>query len=137
MFSKHIAIIDDDLDLLNLFQEALEMDGYTNVQIFSEPIAALNFIQKKPNDFGLVISDYKMPGMNGCELCVKLREINPSINFIIISAYDYVSSSKDNFKLVRKPIPIPIFLEIIKENIMENDLESKIKVRAKIKNTNS
>ena len=68
---------------------------------------------------------------------VKLREINPSINFILISAYDYVSSSKDNFKLVRKPIPIPVFLGIIKENIMENDLESKIKVSAKIKNTNS
>ena len=71
--------------------------------ILYEPIAALNFRQKKPNDFGLVISDYKMPSMNGCELCVKLREINPSINFIIISADDYVSSSKDNFKLVRKP----------------------------------
>jgi two-component SAPR family response regulator len=80
--------------------------------ILYETIAALNFVQKKPNDFGFVISDYKMLGMNGCEFCVKLREINPSVNFIIISAYDYVSSSKDNFKLGRKPIPIPVFLEI-------------------------
>ena len=123
MFSKAIAIIDDDLDLLSLFKEALEMDGYTNIHTFGESIAAFNFIKKKPNDFGLVISDYKMPAMNGCKLCDKLQAINPNISFIIISAYDYVSSSTDNFTLVRKPIPIHLFLEIIKENIMENKSE--------------
>jgi DNA-binding NtrC family response regulator len=64
-------LVDDDINLLNLFKEAVNINGHENVFTFTEPKQALNYIQKKSNDFELVISDYKMPSMNGCELCTQ------------------------------------------------------------------
>jgi DNA-binding NtrC family response regulator len=57
---RSIAIIDDDIDITNLFKDILEDDGYT-VVAFTDSIAALNHIQENPEEFGLVISDYCMP----------------------------------------------------------------------------
>ena len=61
---KTIAIIDDEADLVDLFQEILESDGF-KVCAFTDPIQAYNHIQKNPYDYGLILSDYSMPVMNG------------------------------------------------------------------------
>lgn len=66
-----------------------------------------------------------MPSMNGCDLCIKLREFNPDLNFIIISAYDYIPSDTSSFKLVKKPISRHQFLEIVKENTMEQEQQQQ------------
>jgi DNA-binding NtrC family response regulator len=86
--SKAIAIIDDEVDLVNLFQEALENNGF-KVCVFTDPIQAFNHIQKNPNDYGLILSDYRMPVMNGNELCTKLMRINSGFKVILMSAYEY------------------------------------------------
>jgi DNA-binding NtrC family response regulator len=44
MLTKSIAIIDDEVDLVNLFREALEMDGL-QVCVFTDPIEAFNQLQ--------------------------------------------------------------------------------------------
>jgi DNA-binding NtrC family response regulator len=68
MSSKAIAIIEDDSDLCNLFAEALRMNGFGKISAFIEPLKALHHIQQNPNDYSLIISDFRMPGMNGHEL---------------------------------------------------------------------
>jgi DNA-binding NtrC family response regulator len=45
MLAKSIAIIDDEADLVNLFEEALQMDGF-KVCAFTDPIDALNNMKK-------------------------------------------------------------------------------------------
>ena len=65
--AKAIVIIDDKADLVNLFQEILESDVY-KVCAYTDPIQAYNHIQKNPNDYGLILSDYRMSVMNGNEL---------------------------------------------------------------------
>jgi len=45
MSSKYIAIVDDELDIVDLFKEALEMKGYY-VSAFTNPLLALNHILK-------------------------------------------------------------------------------------------
>ena len=66
MVPKAIAIIDDEVDLVNLFQEVLENNGF-KVCAFTDPIEAFNHIKRNPNDYGLILSDYRMPLMNGNE----------------------------------------------------------------------
>ena len=56
--TKAIAIIDDETDLVDLFQEILEGDGF-KVCAFTDPIQAYNHIQKNPNDYDLILSDYR------------------------------------------------------------------------------
>lgn len=81
---KYIAIVDDELDIVDLFKDALEMKGYY-VSAFTNPLLALNHILKDPTRYSLIISDFRMPEMNGDELVTKLLETN--IKVILMSAY--------------------------------------------------
>ena len=85
MFTKSIAIVDNDPDLLNIFSEALKMSGYYDVSSFTDPLLAYEHIKENPNKYSLVITDDKMPDMNGLFLSTKLLEINPKMNVIIMS----------------------------------------------------
>lgn len=116
---KSIAIIDDDIDITDLFKDILEDDGYT-VVAFTDSIAALNHIQDNPEEFGLVISDYRMPQMNGYELCTKLIEFNPNLKVILISAYDLLERDNAKFTFLHKPISIAKLVSVVNEAISKS-----------------
>lgn len=84
--SKAIAIIDDEVDLVTLFREALEMEGL-QICTFTDSIEAYNKLQHDLGEYSLVISDFRMPRMNGIELCTKLMSINYQLKVILMSAY--------------------------------------------------
>ena len=115
---KAIAIIDDEADLVDLFQEILESDGF-KVCAFTDPTQAYNHIQKNPNDYGLILSDYRMPVMNGNELCTKLMRINSEFKVILMSAYENIEDDISKFKFMRKPTTIANLLQIVKNTIAE------------------
>jgi DNA-binding NtrC family response regulator len=54
MLAKVIAIIDDEIDLVNLFQEALENNGF-KVCTFIDPVQALNTLEKKIQEYILIL----------------------------------------------------------------------------------
>ena len=116
--AKAIAIIDDEADLVDLFQEILESDGF-KVCAFTDPIQAYNHIQKNPNDYDLILSDYRMPVMNGNELCTKLMRINSEFKVILMSAYENIEDDISKFKFMRKPTTIANLLQIVKNTISE------------------
>ena len=116
--AKAIAIIDDEADLVDLFQEILESDGF-KVRAFTDPIQAYNHIQKNPDDYGLILSDYRMPVMNGNELCTKLMRINSEFKVILMSAYENIEDDISKFKFMRKPTTIANLLQIVKNTIAE------------------
>ena len=72
MFTKSIAIIDDDPDLLNLFSEALQMSGY-NVSSFTDARLAYQHIKENSNEYSLIIINDKMPKINALLLIPALR----------------------------------------------------------------
>ncbi|TLY09214.1 MAG: response regulator [Thaumarchaeota archaeon] len=49
--------------------------------------------QFKPDYYDLVVSDVKMPIMNGFQLCRKIREQDPTVRFYFLSAYDIYAKS--------------------------------------------
>ena len=116
--AKAIAIIDDEADLVDLFQEILESDGF-KVCAFTDPIEAYNHIQKYPYDYSLILSDYRMPIMNGNELCTKLMRINSEFKVILMSAYENIEDDISKFKFMRKPITIANLLQIVKNTTAE------------------
>jgi DNA-binding NtrC family response regulator len=107
MFNKSIAIIEDDLDLLNLFSEALQMSGYYNVSCFTDPNLAYQHIMENPDKYSdkysLLIIDDKMPNINGLFLSTKLLEINPKLNVILLSNFkDFKYNYK--FNILKKNV---------------------------------
>ncbi len=59
-----------------------------------------------------MISDYRMPNLNGCELCTKIKELNENIKVILSSAYDSIEDNKLNFEL-RQPFTLQKLLDTV------------------------
>ena len=118
--AKTIAIIDDEVDVVNLFQEALEKNGF-KVCAFTDPIQAFNTLEKKIQEYGLILSDFRMPNLNGYELCTKLILLNPELEVILMSAYDTMECDTSKFTIVKKPILIAQLLQIVRDSLEYGD----------------
>ena len=62
-----ILLVDDELDIVNSVKRWLKADGF-NVHGFTNPLQALEYFQNNYDKIDLVLSDIRMPGMNGYEL---------------------------------------------------------------------
>ena len=113
---KRILIIDDDEDIINLFQTFLEYDGY-KVDAFTDPIDALYSFRK--NVYDLVLLDLKMPKMNGIILSQKLKNIDPALLFCFITA------NKEYIEHLKRSNP-DIEKFVIYKPILLSELRSKI-----------
>ena len=120
MFTKSIAIIDDDPDLLNIFSEALKMSGCCDVSSFTDPLLAYEHIKENPNKYSLLIIDDKMPNISGLFMGTKLLEINPKLNVIIMS--DYFVDLKCNYKfnILKKRVSIFKLINAVNESISKS-----------------
>jgi DNA-binding NtrC family response regulator len=118
MLAKAIAIIDDEVDVVNLFQEALEHNGFI-VCAFSDSIQAFKTLEKEIQKYGLILSDYRMPKLNGNDLCTKLKQLNPELEVILMSAYDTIECDISRFTFIKKPILIAQLLQIVKNSLAE------------------
>jgi CheY-like chemotaxis protein len=90
----------------------LQENGYS-VNAFTNPIVALEHLLNNSNKYQLVISDYRMPNLNGCELCIKIKELNENIKVILSSAYDSIEDNKLNFELLRQPFTLQKLLDTV------------------------
>ena len=61
---KHILVVDDESDILHIIKTVLEKEGL-NVLAFTSPKAALEHLGQDCKDCSLVLSDIRMPEMNG------------------------------------------------------------------------
>ena len=82
---QRILVIDDEPDMLMLLRIMIEDNTDYEVETTNNPAEGLKLLKDKHYD--LVISDLKMPGMDGIELFDELKEIKPDIPVIIITAY--------------------------------------------------
>ena len=116
MSKRRILIIDDDIDINNLFKLFLEYDGY-NVDAFTDPIDALYSFRK--NAYDLVLLDLKMTKMNGMLLYKKLQIIDPNLLFCFITA------NKEYIEHLKKSIA-DIDKIVIYKPILLSELRSKV-----------
>ena len=112
--TKSIVVVDDELDIVDLFSDALSLYGY-DVSAFTDPSAALEYIKKNPDKYSLLITDFSMNNMNGCELGIKVKELNHNIHVILITAYENIDGNVLNFEHINKPITIQILLERVND----------------------
>ena len=85
--NRIVCIVDDDLDITILFREALQTISGVTVFTFTDPILALEHFQINDFAYVLVISDYKMPGLNGMEFLRKIKDANRFVRTILMTAF--------------------------------------------------
>ena len=85
--NKSVLIVDDEYDFVNLIKKSLEMEG-RKTSAFTDPFMALEDFKVNCKDCNLIMSDIRMPGMNGYELIRKAKEIDKQVKVILLSAFE-------------------------------------------------
>jgi DNA-binding NtrC family response regulator len=93
---ERILVVDDELDMLMLLRMIIEDNSDHAVETTNNPSEGLKMLTEK--DYDLVISDLKMPGMDGMELFDELQEIKPGVPVIIITAYGSLETADEAMK---------------------------------------
>jgi two-component system response regulator FlrC len=86
-----ILALDDEFDIINPIKHSLQRIGL-HVYAFTDPLLALEHFRINCKDYNLVISDIRMPGMNGFEFVKKVREISPATKVLLMSAFEIDST---------------------------------------------
>jgi len=110
---KLVAIIDDDLDIVDLFHDALKSIPGILLFKFTDPIIALDHITINKDAYVLIISDLRMPGLNGTELMKKIKSLNHEIRTLLMTAFE---------------ISDIMFKEYIKQEIINGFLQKPIRI---------
>jgi CheY-like chemotaxis protein len=96
-----IMFVDNEKDILRVIKRGLESyEGIdsTNkfkVDAYQDSELALQSFQNHPdNYYDLVLTDLKMPKINGFELYIRVKEKNPRMKFAFMTAYDNIDKEK-------------------------------------------
>ena len=81
-----VMVVDDEEELAELYNRFLELSGF-NCTYFTNPKMALDYFIKNYDSYSLIITDFKMPDMNGLELAQRLREYNKNIKILLITGF--------------------------------------------------
>ena len=110
---SRLLVVDDDIQMLSALEAALRHKGNT-VETASNGIEAASKLENAT--FQVVITDLRMPGMDGLELLHHVRRTKPALPVIVLSAYEFpapqlFSSLVEAF--LRKPLELDALLGTI------------------------
>lgn len=107
--NRIVSIVDDELDIAQLFHEALCRIYGISIFSFNDSAKALEHFTNNKDKYVLVISDLRMPGINGFELLKKMKTVNASVRTILMNEYELNDKLFHQYlkvidKFIRKPI---------------------------------
>lgn len=116
MRRKNILLVDNDMSYLFLLSNILEFKGI-EVTKATNGIEAVEMLEKR--NFGMMITDFDMPGMNGIELAMKVRELYPDIHIVMITGElspDVVEAAANSgiSQVLSKPVNVMRVLAVIR-----------------------
>ena len=83
-----ILVLDDDFDLSSSVKHTLQKHGFKDVFSFTDPLLALEHFRINHKNYSLIISDVRMPIMNGFEFVIKARKIDSKIKILLMTAFE-------------------------------------------------
>lgn len=109
-----VAIVDDELDIVNLFRDALSKIKELSIFTFTDPMVALEHIRMNKSNYAVVISDLRMPDMNGMDLIYNIKKENPLVRTLLMTAFE---------------VDDKVFEEYVKNNIIDGFLQKPLKLK--------
>lgn len=130
MDSPHILLVDDDIALLQALPHmvALRIHG-VSVETSDSAPRALELIQER--DYDAIVSDIKMPGMDGLELLTKIQELRPDIPTLLITGHAdqaLITQALRNgaYDFIEKPIDRVYFVAALHRAIQVRQLRRQV-----------
>ena len=119
MSKLKIMIVDDEVDICNLFRDALQVAGY-NVRAFTNPTEALEDFRLHSEEYGVIITDIRMPEMSGIELIKRVNQINKNVKVFLMTAFELKNEELQELKMnefLNKPIYTQRLVEMVKRYV--------------------
>lgn len=101
-----ILIVDDEKDMLALLKRIISEETEHDVVTETDPVHALEMFKEKP--FDLVITDLKMPKMDGIRLLESIKKVSPDVSVVILTAFATIETAveairKGAYDYITKP----------------------------------
>ncbi|MFL6373511.1 MAG: sigma-54-dependent transcriptional regulator [Pyrinomonadaceae bacterium] len=119
-----ILIVDDEQSYRQLLTLVFQEEGH-NVRTAMNGRQALELMQTEPAN--VIVSDVKMPDMDGIELLRSLRETQPEIGVVLMTAFASVDTAREAFKLgaddfITKPFDVEELKLIVRKTLEKQEL---------------
>ena len=113
---RRILIVDDNLALAENIAEILQLDGHTTEVATSAEEALARFSKSDP-DF--VVTDYRLPGINGADLVRQVRQARAGARVVVMSAYTDERTISDaqssGATFIAKPVDYAFLVRLVRE----------------------
>jgi hydroxymethylpyrimidine pyrophosphatase-like HAD family hydrolase/CheY-like chemotaxis protein len=119
MINQSILIVEDELGVAHPLKKALDLspNKLYQVELCSSGEAALERLRNKR--FDLLISDFRLPGMDGLELLEQAQQVSPGILSVLITAYGSPDVEERAKRLAKAYIPKPFHLRDIIQTVQQ------------------
>ena len=123
--NNKILCVDDEESILKGFQLNLRKDF--EVHLASDGLEGLEVFGRE-NDFAVVLSDMRMPQMDGATMLAEIKKRNPEVVTVLLTGYtDFESAmaavNEGNvFRMLSKPCPPETLIRVLKDAVAQNDL---------------
>ena len=119
MIDTNILLVDDDKDTCASMSDIFLDLGYTVDMAYDGPDALELFGRHK---YRLAILDFKMPGMDGLELCRRLKKLQPSIVVLLVTAFSSIATTGAATEAgvrcsLLKPVNLSVLMPLVKEAV--------------------
>jgi DNA-binding NtrC family response regulator len=122
--NKIVSIVDDELKTAQLFHSTLCKIKGINVFEFTDPVKALQHLKLNNKDYAVMISDLRMPVINGVQLLKTVKDLNPLARTILMTAYDIDDNLIQEYtkkeiinSFLKKPIELDQLLSEVNKQI--------------------
>ena len=105
--NKSVLVVDDEHDIVNLIKQSLQINGL-KVSLFTDPLMALEDFKVNCKTCSLILSDIRMPGINGYEFVKKAKEIDEQVKVVLMSAFEI---NEMEFHNILPDIKVDAFLQ--------------------------
>ncbi|MEP6849252.1 MAG: sigma-54 dependent transcriptional regulator [Acidobacteriota bacterium] len=124
---SNILIVDDEQSYRQLLSLVFESDGHM-IRTAANGLEALQLLRDSPAD--VVISDVRMPDMDGIEMLRAIRETLPDLGIVFMTAFASVEAAREAFKLgaddfIQKPFDVEELKLIVKKTLDKQALISE------------
>jgi DNA-binding NtrC family response regulator len=123
--NKIVSIIDDEIDITDLFQEALRGIYGISVIGFNDPLVALEHFKTNNKNYALVMTDLRMPSLSGLELLKKVKNLNPNVRTILITGYEMENNIIQEYankriidSFIEKPVTIKRLCQRVRDEFI-------------------
>ncbi len=126
----HVLVVDDEESAREGLRKLLQLEGY-QVTLAEDGIAGLERATESPPD--VVVTDLKMPRMNGMDLMARLHELYPGLPVIVVTAFGDVTSAvaamrKGAEHYLVKPVDVDELQVAIEKSLERRDLRAEADV---------